>query len=303
MLGLQYFSFAELWSPYFLFGTIAVGILYFYLIGPWRLAHAPEAPPARTAQKVWTVLGLFLFYLAQGGPLELLGHLSFTFHMVNMSISYLIVPPMILLGVPSFVWRRAFGMRFWRRLSGLMHPLLSLILFNALFSLYHVPAVHDYVMTQFTVHRVYYAILLLTSLMMWWQIVCPVPEWNKLTDVRKMGYVFANGILLTPACALIIFSGTAMYATYTDPEAWATAMGYCVPAGPQALLDAFQGPGFFSLMSAKEDQQLGGIVMKLVQEVMYGAILAYVFFHWYRREHGDSETELPPNAGTAGAGS
>ena len=36
--------------------------------------------------------------------------------------------------------------------------------------------------------------------------------------------------------------------------------------------------------------------MKLVQEVMYGCILAYVFFQWYKREHGDAtDEEIPDN--------
>ena len=46
-------------------------------------------------------------------------------------------------------------------------------------------------------------------------------------------------------------------------------------------------------MDLVEDQQLGGIVMKLVQEVMYGAILAYVFYNWYKKEHADSDEVLP----------
>ena len=34
-----------------------------------------------------------------------------------------------------------------------MHPILTLVLFNMLFSLYHVPVVHDYVMTHFLIHQ------------------------------------------------------------------------------------------------------------------------------------------------------
>nr|WGD91455.1 hypothetical protein P5665_18820 [Bacillus subtilis] len=40
----------------------------------------------------------------------------------------------------------------------------------------------------------------------------------------------ADGMLLTPACALIMFSGAPLYATYTDPALWAEAMRLCVPA-------------------------------------------------------------------------
>ncbi|MCF2939104.1 cytochrome c oxidase assembly factor CtaG [Paenibacillus alkaliterrae] len=300
MLGLQYFRFEELWTPLFFFGMAAIVILYFYLIGPWRERHFPQAPAATTLQKAMFVSAAAMFYLVHGGPLNLLGHLMFTFHMVNMSVSYLIVPPMVLVGVPSFIWRKMFEARFWKKFSLLMHPIITLVLFNMLFSIYHVPLVHDYVMTHFTVHRLYYFILLVTAFMMWWQIACPVPEWNRLNDMKRMAYVFANGVLLTPACALIIFAKGSMYAVYSDPNVWVTAMGYCITGDPSRLLDSFSGPQFFNLMDVVEDQQLGGIVMKLVQELMYGIILAYIFKQWFKREH--KEDELPntnPNTGTA----
>ncbi|MCQ6559329.1 cytochrome c oxidase assembly factor CtaG [Paenibacillus mendelii] len=303
MLGLEYFSFEELWSPLFFFFMAALVILYFYLIGPWKEKHFPDEPQVTRLQKSVFVLGMVLYYFAQGGPLELLGHLMFSFHMTNMSLSYLIVPPLILYGIPSYLWRKIFGHSFWSRLSIFMHPILTLVLFNMLFSIYHVPVVHDYVMTHFSIHRVYYAALLLSSFMMWWQIVVPVPEWSRLADVKKMAYIFANGLLLTPACALIIFAGAPLYATYSDPQIWAQAMGYCVSGDPSALLASFNGPSFFSLMKPVEDQQTGGIVMKLVQEVMYGGILLYVFKAWYKREHADDEL---PNSGApdpAGASS
>jgi len=298
--GLEIFSFGELWSPFFFFAIALIGIGYYYLIGPWREKHAPQEERPSAGKQAWVVLGLLLFYLSQGGPLELMGHLSFTFHMVNMSLSYLIVPPLMLLGIPAFLWRALFKPAFWQRLKWAAHPLLSLVGFNMLFSIYHVPVVHDYVMTHYAVHVVYYAVMLVASFMMWWQIVTPVPEWPRMADVRKMGYIFANGVLLTPACALIIFSGAPLYGVYTDPTIWSTAMGYCV-SNPAALLTMVDGPWAFSLLEPLEDQQAGGIVMKLVQEGMYGAILAYVFTQWFRREH-TADDELPPNAGPAGAG-
>src|SRR5690606_32699431 len=140
-------------------------------------------------------------------------------------LSYLIVPPLFLLCAPAFIWRLLFAAPFWRKLRWLMHPLISLVLFNGLFSLYHVPRVHDFIMTNYTVHTIYYFVLLITSFMMWWQIVSPLPEWPRLADVRKMGYIFANGVLLTPACALIIFAPAPIYSIYSDPQIWADAMG------------------------------------------------------------------------------
>lgn len=297
MLGLQYFSFDELWSPWFFFFMTALVILYFYLAGPWKEKHAPQEPKVTGLQKTLFVSGMIMLYMAMGGPLQLLGHMMFTFHMICMAMAYLMASPLLLLGIPAFMWKRFFRASFWSRLSWALHPILTLVLFNVLFSIYHVPVVHDYVMLHFTIHRLFYLVLFVTSLMMWWQIACPVPEWNRLTDLRKMAYIFASGMLLTPACALIIFSSTSMYATYSDPEVWAKAMGYCIGGGNASLLlTKFSGPTFFNIMSSPaEDQQLGGIVMKLVQEVMFGCILAYVFFNWFKREHRDTDDEIQGN--------
>ncbi|MBD3922371.1 cytochrome c oxidase assembly factor CtaG [Paenibacillus sp. PR3] len=290
MLGLQYFTFREQWSPMFLFAMAAIVILYLYVDGPYRRKHAPDQAGTSVMQKVSFILGAILFYLAQAGPLSLLGHMMFSFHMLNMSLSYLLVPPLVLLGTTSYMWRLMFRAAWWQKLKFMTNPILCLIMFNMVFSLYHVPVVHDYVMTHYTVHRLFYVVLLITAFLMWIQVVSPVPEWNRLTDMRKMAYVFANGALLTPACALIIFSGTPMYEVYSDPNTWVKMMGYCVSGDPSYLLA--QGPSFFNLMTPLEDQQTGGIVMKLLQEVLYGSILAYIFKQWFKREHADDD-ELP----------
>ncbi|OUM94694.1 MAG: cytochrome c oxidase assembly factor CtaG [Thermobacillus sp. ZCTH02-B1] len=298
MPDLSYFSFEELWSPFFFFGVALAAIGYLYWTGPWRENHLPGEPPVGASRRTLALSGFALFYLAQGGPLELLGHLNFMFHMINMSLSYLIVPPLVLLGTPAFIWRSLFGAAFWRKFRWLTSPILSLLLFNGLFSFYHVPAVHDYIMTNYVIHALYYAILLIAAFLMWWHVVGPVPEWNRLSELRKMGYIFANGLLLTPACALIIFAGEPLYRVYTDPAIWADALGYCIGGNAAAVLELAGGPSAFTVLGPFEDQQTGGIIMKLVQEVMYGSILAYVFYQWFRKER-DAE-ENPPAARAAG---
>ena len=106
-----------------------------------------------------------------------------------------------------------------------------------------------------------------------------------MSHVKRMAYIFANGVLLTPACALIIFSNEPLYAIYNDPQVWVNAMGFCIPGDTSYLLTEFGGPQFFNTFTTLEDQQAGGIVMKLIQEVTYGVLLAFVFREWFTREH------------------
>lgn len=279
---------------------MAVGVLYTFVVGPWRTRFKDsEAVPLK--RQIVFLLGILLLYLAQGGPLSLLGHLMFTFHMVDMAISYYIVPLMLLYGIPSWLWKWAFDRRFWRPLRFLVNPLFNLLLFNVIFSMYHVPNVHDWIMVHTTVHRWFYVLLFVAAMLNWWHVSCPVPEWARLKPLARLGYVFGNGLLLTPACVLIIFAGSPVFAIYSDPQVWALAMRYCVSGDPADLLKQFaDGPAFFNLMSAVEDQQLGGIVMKFLQELVNIGALLVIFMRWYRQERlKDSQPNLDDATGTA----
>ena len=289
MFGLeQYFSATDIWSPLFIIATLLIIVCYLGLVGPFR-EKFEGAAPVSLGRKCSFILGMILLYFVQAGPVNIMSHLMFSFHMVMMSVSYIIVPPLLMYGVPDWLWRKLLDRPWLRKLKWLMHPILTALLFNVLFSVYHIPAVHDYVMLHYGVHVFYYVLLFITAVMMWWPVINPVPDWEYMSDVKKMGYIFLNGVLITPACALIIFANVPMYGIYTDAETWASAMGYCVSGDPATLLAAFDGPQFFNWFDLTEDQQLGGILMKLVQETMYGAILFFVFSKWFRREGKDDD--------------
>lgn len=301
MLGLQYFSFEDLWSPLFLAVLLLLTAGYFVMIGPLagRFSGASAVP-------VWRrglfLSGMLALYLAQGGPVSLLGHIFFSFHMVSMALSYLVAVPLIMLGIPAWVWRAFLKVNPLRRFAFLAQPVVAALLFNGLFSLYHIPVVHDYVMLHFTVHRLYYGLLFLTAVLMWWNLINPLPECRKLGGLGQVGFIFLNMVLLTPACGLIIFAGTPLYATYSDPDTWARAMGYCVSGNPASLLQTFGGPAFFGWLSPKVDQQVGGIAMKFIQEFIFASMLAYVFYHWYKKENGQDDAEVSAPSAEPGGG-
>ncbi|HZG55758.1 cytochrome c oxidase assembly factor CtaG [Paenibacillus sp.] len=284
MFGLDGIGWTAMWSPVTLASFVLAAGLYLYVTGPGRARFAGAAPVS-PVKKAWFLGGLVFLYGAFGSPIDVLGHMMFTFHMLGMSFAYIIAAPMLLAGTPEWLLRPIGRLPGMRRFKFLLHPIVTLLLFNMAFSVYHVPAVHDYVMTNFALHTAYYVLLMITALLMWFPIICPVSAFDKLEGFKKMGYIFANSVLLMPACALIIFSNTPMYGTYTDPGLWAIAMGYCVPQGAAALLDMFSGPHTLAWMEPLEDQKLGGVLMKLIQETVYGSILIFVFRQWYRKEN------------------
>ena len=144
-------------------------------------------------------------YFVKGGPIDLIGHIIFSAHMFEMAVMYIAVPPLLLLGIPVWLYRYITSFKFVQIILKIFtKPLIALFVFNGLFSFYHLPVVFDTVKQSQIAHPICLAILFFTAIMMWWPMLNPLPEYQTLSDIKKLGYMFANGILLTPACALII---------------------------------------------------------------------------------------------------
>ncbi|RSK26903.1 cytochrome c oxidase assembly factor CtaG [Bacillus sp. HMF5848] len=288
---LSIFGFRAMWSPEFLLFTVIVLFLYFMLIGPWRYKfknHEKVSP----LKIFYFSTALILLYIIKGSPVDLLGHLMFSVHMTQMAFLYLAIPPLLILGLPNYLLEAIVDrpivspmLRFFTK------PVLALILFNGLFSFYHIPFIFDTVKTDPLLHAAVTILIFLSALIMWFPLTNQLPKWNTLVGVKKIGYVFADGVLLTPACALIIFANTPLYATYYDPAVWMEALSLCVPGGVLTTL-SLTGPEMFMNMPLMQDQQLGGVIMKVFQEIVFICILGYVFFEWVKRERVKDQEEL-----------
>lgn len=237
-------------------------------------------------------IGMILLYLVEGGPVDLFSHLMFTAHMVQMAVLYLIVPPLLLLGTPEWLMKAILRKPVIRQLVQVFSkPLIALLLFNGVFSFYHLPIVFDYVKSSELVHAIYTIVLFFLAMMMWWPIFTPIKALHTLSPLKKIGYMFGNGVIITPACALIIFADTAMYATYTDPAVWIKALELCVPASEISALGLI-GPEMFNLLPPLDDQRMGGTIMKILQEIIYGIVLGYIFAGWMQKERKKDKIDL-----------
>ncbi|SER94221.1 cytochrome c oxidase assembly factor CtaG [Salipaludibacillus aurantiacus] len=278
------FTARTIWTPELLVVLGAVSLVYFLIITKLR-HHFPASEPVSLRRKIYFHLGLLAVYLGFGGPLYVMGHIMLSMHMLSMAIVYLVAPPLILLGIPS--WFFKFFARF-KVIRGVFtivgFPILGLILFNAIFSFYHLPATFDYLMTNEGYHNIYQNAMLLAAMLMWWHIIPRFKTKYDLSELKRIGYMFMSGVLFTPACVLIIFAGEPLYSTYTDPSVWATAMAYCLPPGADIPFEVFSGEQSLTLLSPRHDQQFGGAMMKVIQELAYGVAMGYTFRLWMKRD-------------------
>lgn len=291
MLTLDIFGFQALWSPYFLSLLILLTAAYFLITVTFRTKFK-DSEPLTIKQAGLFLTSIILLYAIKGSPLDLMGHLMFYIHATTMILLVFLVPPLFIMGIPSWLWRSVINIKVVKPIFTLFtKPIIALILFNGFFSFYHIPVIFDHVMQNGWFHAGYSILLFVFAVFMWWTLLCPLPEYEGITGLKKVGFLFANGMLLTPSCALIIFANHSFYATYSDPHVWAKVMSLCVGTSNFEGLN-LSGPQLFSSMSLVDDQQLGGVIMKIVQEVIFACVLAHVFFEWYRKDQAESEKEM-----------
>lgn len=287
-MPISIFGFPALWSPYFIVVLLFITVLFFLVTTKWRKDFIVSEPLTKR-QAILFLTAMIVLYTVKGSPLDLMGHIMMTYHMVQMAVLYLVVPPLFIKAIPWWIWKSVINVPAIKQIfSFATRPLISLIFFNGLFSFYHIPLIFDFIKMNEALHSLYTVILFFFAICMWWPLVNEQPKGHGLHGLKKIGYIFANGILLTPACALIIFASSPLYATYSDGTAWLKAMELCVPSSTLSGLN-LSGPELFSNMAVVEDQKTGGIVMKIIQEIVYGVVLAQVFFEWFRKEQEDAE--------------
>lgn len=262
------FTYTSHWNiPLNLF-FLTIAVLYLLFTGPLAF-KIPHAEPVSHKKKLTFMFGLFLYYFSFGSPLNMLSHELFSMHMLQMSLQYIVMPPFLLLGLPSWFFRPFLRFTWIRKIGAILtKPILILFLFNGAISLYHIPSIFDFLMTDMTYHLLSHIILLFLALCMWWSIVCPVPELDRVKPLHKLAFIFANGVLLTPVCALVMFADRPLFSTFNQ-------MSTVVP-----------------IMSVMHDQVLGGVTMKIAQEVVYITAIGFVFFRWFRIQRKQDEQEM-----------
>jgi len=260
-------GFFNLWHPVMIIILIALGWLYLYSV-------RSKLGKASLLKAFFFFIGLFAFYVAEGSPLHALGHYYlFSAHMLSMSITYFLVPPLILSGLYDWMVDPLLKNRVWRGgLRFLTNPILGMLSFNVLLSLYHVPVIFNFIMRVTWVMVLANSILIFFAFIMWWLVFTPTEKNTRvLTDFQKLGYVFASSVILTPACALIMFADHFLY----------------IKTASEVTILHFLPP--------LQDQKSGGVIMKIMQEMVFIGVLASIIYKWAKKERDPQANDLNPS--------
>ena len=201
------------------------------------------------------VSGLTILAVTLVSPLDQLADVRFSAHMAQHILLTMVVPPLLLFGLPSPIARAVLSRRWLRRLlEWVTDPLVVFSLFFLNLYLWHVPDVYEYALQNEFVHAIQHALFFYTALLFWWRIIDPTHGWFPLWDWPPAKWVY----LLVAAPASYIL-GTWLW-------------------GSSRIIY----PSYAQL-GGLPDQRLGGAFM-WVQGWMFLMISMLVFFRDYHPE-------------------
>jgi putative membrane protein len=246
----------DLWHPWVLLFSAAVTVGYLYAIGPLRRSRNLGEPVS--GWQAASFLGaLWLIYLAEGTPVHLLAeNYLFSAHMLQHVILTVFMPPLLLMGTPPWMLRPLLRVR---RLAAVMRqltrPLPALVLFNLIYSIWHMPVLYSSAVSSHAIHMVQHALLVPTAVLMWWPLLSPLPELPRLYEGAQLLYIFGVSVSQIAVFGIITFAEEAIYPPYVAaPRVW----------GIDPLVD----------------QQVAGIIMKVLGGFIMTLALTIIFFRW-----------------------
>jgi putative membrane protein len=235
--------------------------------------RAWQALPAGKAARhpVLYGLGATAVWLAVDWPVGPLGAgYLLSAHTISFILLGLIAPPLLLLGLPRHGWQPRSGGVASALLRFLAAPLPALVLFNGTLMLTHLPDFVDgWMRSQVGAFGTDMG-WLLAGLILWWPVLAPQPAIGRLSEPAKMGYLFVASILPTIPAMLLVFADYPAYALYE------------------------LAPRVFAILNAGNDQQLAGLLMKVIGDIPLWAGFGIVFFRWQRHEAGSTPPAPQP---------
>ena len=244
--------------PSVLLGVAALAVIY--LIGI-RITHAKLS--RRCALCFAAALAMIL--LALNGPVDgLADDRLFTAHMLQHLMLSLVMPPLLLLGIPEELLRPILPHRWIRPIArGLTNPLVAFALYNGVLVWIHNPPIFEWMCRDEDFHVAVHILLMITGTVMWWPLLSPLPELPRLSYPAQMLYLFFLLIPMAAVSAPITLSSEVIYPWYLEGPH---------PLGVEPLAD----------------QVAGGLLMWVGAGCYIILVFTLIFAVWCRHEDRDT---------------
>lgn len=226
----------------------------------WAWKQRPGSlDPDRRRRITFFSIGMAVLLLGATWPIhDLAEEYLYGFHMVQHMLFQLVAAPLIVVGIPAWMWRAILKpewmMAVWKKIT---RPVPALIIFNAILLFGHWPAVVELALRSELAHFSIHLAMVISAVIMWWPVLSPLSEAPALAPPLQMLYLFLQSLVPTIPASFLTFGDHPLYKIYeTFPRIW---------------------PG----VSALADQRAAGLVMKLAGGFILWGFITVIFFRWY----------------------
>lgn len=203
-------------------------------------------------------LGMLVLFIASNWPMHDLAETRlYSFHMIQHMAYQLVAAPLLILGMPAWMWRSmlrpAWLMSLWKRMT---RPVAAFATFNLVLLVTHWPAVVELSVSNELFHFALHVLVVTSAVIMWWPILSPLPEAPPIVPPLQMMYLFLQSLAPTIPASFLTFGEDPLYKVYaTFPRIWG--------------------------VSALSDMRVAGLIMKVAGGLILWTYITVIFFRWY----------------------
>lgn len=206
-------------------------------------------------------LGMLVLFVSSNWPVhDLAESRLYSFHMMQHMSYQLIAAPLLILGMPVWMWRSilrpAWVMDAWKKIT---RPVAAFAIFNVVLLATHWPAVVELSVANEVFHFFAHVLVVASAVIMWWPILSPLPEAPPIAPPLQMVYLFLTSLAPTIPASFLTFGEHPLYKVYeTFPRIWG--------------------------VSALSDMRVAGLIMKVGGGLILWGYITVIFFRWYYDE-------------------
>jgi putative membrane protein len=182
--------------------------------------------------------------------------------MTQFLLYTLVSAPLILLGTPEWLARALLDRLRLRSAATWLGSALvaSGLIYNAILLTTHAPGTVDLLRNSQVGSFAMDVLWMVSGFILWLPILSPLPEARASSPFAKMAYLFvATSVVAVIPASFLTFTSTPIYAIYE--------------LAPR-----------IGALTAVEDQQLAGIIMKIATIPIIWSTIAVLWFRWTARE-------------------
>jgi len=226
-------------------------------------AVARSDQPTTRRQRAQFIGGMIVFWLASDWPLGTLGagYLA-SAHMAQFLLYTHVAAPLILLGTPEWMADRILGRLRLRGVAARLGASLIMagVAYNVNLAVTHTPGVVSVLRTSQWGSFFMDFVWMVAGFVLWLPVISPVRELRNPSDIGRMLYLFGTtSVVAVIPASLLTFTTTPLYEIYELAPRIGT-------------------------LTAREDQQLAGIVMKIGSIPIIWSTIGVIWFRWASKE-------------------